>query len=192
VIAGRENVREQREIFYLGERLIPVRELEQVEVSVGDHHIFGLAAHPAAHVDITVGRSRARWIHIQANAGLAFLAIGATSAGDVERHAANIPLLDELDIAAQLDHFTGDLVAENQPRLGGGASADHVLVGAADVGADNFKNDAMLTLPFLLGQLELGVIDVFNFDLARSHVGDAAIASHKSSSVFLGLGSKRA
>jgi hypothetical protein len=40
----------------LGQSLVLVSELEQVEVSVGNHDVTGLSADPTAHVDIAIGR----------------------------------------------------------------------------------------------------------------------------------------
>ena len=100
-------------------------------------HVFGLAADPAAHVDIAVSRAGPRRIHVQADAGLAFLAVAAAAAGDVERHRHQVADLDEFDVAAGFDHLAGDLVAEDQARRRGSAAADHVLVAAADVGGDD-------------------------------------------------------
>jgi len=45
------------------------------------------------------------------------------------------------------DHFTGDLVTQDQTGLGSGAAAHHVLVGAADVAGDYAQDDAVLDLP---------------------------------------------
>ena len=100
----------------LGHGAILVREFQQVEIGVGDHDVFRLAADPAAHVDVAVGRAGPRRIDVQADAGLAFLAIAAAPAGDVERHRDQVADLDEFDVAARLDHFAGDFVAENQAR----------------------------------------------------------------------------
>ena len=55
VVAGGEDVGEQGEVFDLRHRLVFVGEFEQVEIGVGDHDVFGLAADPAAHVDVAVG-----------------------------------------------------------------------------------------------------------------------------------------
>ena len=54
VIAGRENVREQRQVLDLRHRLGFVGELQQVEIGVGNHHVLGLPANPSAHVHIAV------------------------------------------------------------------------------------------------------------------------------------------
>ena len=103
VIAGREDVGQQSEIADLGHCLIAIRKFQQVEIGVGNHDIFGLPADPAAHIDISVSRARPRRIHIQTNAGSAFLTVPATAASDVERHGTQVAFLDEFDIAAGFD-----------------------------------------------------------------------------------------
>ena len=161
VIAGGENVGEQRQVFDLGHRLVGVGEFQQVEVGVGNHDILGLSADPAAHVDVAVRRAGPGGIHVQADAGFSFLAVAAAAAGDVERHGDDVALLDEQHVAAGFDHFAGDFVPEDQPGRRGGAAADHVLIGAADIGGDDFENDAVLNF-FLAGRIvKLGKIDRF-------------------------------
>src|SRR5947208_12541728 len=54
----------------------------------------------------------------------ALLAVPTAPAGDVERHRAEVALLDELDARTGLDHLPGDLVTEDQPGRGGGASTE--------------------------------------------------------------------
>ena len=132
--AGREDVREHRQVEDLLHRLVLVRELEKVPVGVGNHHVLGLPTDPAAHVHIAVCGARPVGIDVQADAGVALLAVPTAPAGDVERHRAEVALLDELDARTGLDHLPGDLVTEDQPGRGGGASTDHVLIGTADVG----------------------------------------------------------
>ena len=52
---GRKYVGQAREILDLGHGLVFVREPQDVEIGVRDHHVLGLAADPTTHVDITVG-----------------------------------------------------------------------------------------------------------------------------------------
>ena len=56
------------------------------------------------------------------------------------------PTLDVFDVGAGFDDFAGDLVAENHAGGCGGAAADHVLIGAADVGGDDLQDDAVIDL----------------------------------------------
>ena len=105
-----------------------------------ERHVLRLPTDPSPHVDIAVCRARAVWVDVEADAGLALLAVAATTAGDVERHRADVALLDELDVRPGLDHLAGDLVAEDEPLGGGRAATDHVLVGTADVGRDGLED----------------------------------------------------
>ena len=176
VEAGREDVRQHRQVEDLLHRLVLVGELQEVPVGVRDHHVLGLAADPAAHVDVAVRRARPVRVDVQADAGVALLAVAAAPAGDVEGDRAEVALLDELDVAADLDHLAGDLVAEDQALGRGRAAADHVLVGAADVGRDDLQDHAVLALaPDVVRvdagtvlQLELRVVDRLHLDLARA------------------------
>ena len=84
VEARREDVREQRQVGNLLHRLRAIWELEQIEVRIRDHHVLGLAAHPAAHVDVAVGRARARRVDVQAHTRVPALARRAAAARDVE------------------------------------------------------------------------------------------------------------
>src|SRR6202012_3191728 len=188
VEAGREDVRQHGQVLDLGQGLVLVGELEQVPVGVGHHHVLGLAADPAAHVHVAVGRARPVRVDVEADAGLAFLAVLAPPAGDVERHAGQGADLDELDVPPGLDDLAEDLVPEDQPGRRGGAAADHVLVTAADVGRDDLEDHAVLALAADVGrvdpgtvlQLQLGVGDVLYFDLARLEVGNGSVSGHRS------------
>src|SRR6185503_13067663 len=99
VVAGGEDVGEEGEVLDLGERLVAIGELEEVEVGVGDHDIFGLSADPAAHIHVAVGGAGAGGVDGEADAGLAFEAVSAASAGDVEGNGDDVALFDELDVA---------------------------------------------------------------------------------------------
>src|SRR5215208_2365669 len=120
VVAGREDVRQHGQVADLLHRLVLVGELEQVPVGVGDGHVLGLAAQPAAHVDIAVGGAGPGRVDVLADAGVALLAVAAAAAGDVEGDADQVADLDELDVAADLGDLAGDLVAEGLALGGGG------------------------------------------------------------------------
>ena len=77
VVTGREYVGEQSQVLDLFQRLVLVREFEQVEICIGRHHIIGLAANPSSHVDVPEGAPGAISIDVQADAGLAFPAVPA-------------------------------------------------------------------------------------------------------------------
>ena len=186
VVAGGEDVRQHREIADLRHGLVLVGELQQVEVRVRDHHVFGLAADPAAHVHVSVGRAGTVGVDVQADAGLALLAVPAAAAGDVERGADQVADLDELDVGPGLDDLAGDLVAEHQALRRGRAAAHHVLVTAADVGGDDPEDHSVRDLPADVRrvdarpvlQLQLRVVDRLDFHVPRLDVGDGPVSWH--------------
>src|SRR5207244_834255 len=159
-------------------------------VGVRNHHVLCLAADPAAHVHVAVSGTGALRVDVEADAGLALLAVPAAPASDVEGHRAEVALLDVLDIAPDLDHLARDLVAEDQAIWRGGPAPDHVLVRAADVGGDDLEDDAVLTLATdVLGidarpvlEHQLGIVDGLDLDLAWTHVGDRLVTRHEAPS----------
>jgi len=183
---GREYVREHGQVADLRHRLVLVRELEQVPVGVGDHHVLGLAADPAAHVHVAIGGTRPLGVHIEADAGLSLLAVAAPAAGDVEGHRAEVALLDDLDVPTDLDDLARDLVAEDQALGGRGAAPNHVLVAAADVGGDDLEDDPLVAPaahvvrmhPRPVFQHELGVVDGVDLNLPRADVGNGLVSRH--------------
>src|SRR3712207_4012738 len=186
VVAGREDVRQHRQVADLGPRLVAVGELQAVPVRVRDHDVLGLTAGPAAHVDVAVGRAGTVGVDVQADAGLALLAVATAAAGDVERHADDVPDLQELDVVALLDDLPGDLVAQHQTLGRRRAPPDHVLVAAADVRGDRPEDDPVRGLaadvgrvdPRPLLELQTGVLEVLDLDLPRTHVHDCLVACH--------------
>ena len=117
----------------------------------------------------------------------AFLAVTAASARDVERHRAEVALLDVLHARPDLDHLTGDLVAQDQTFGGGGPPADHVLVAAADVGrhglddrrVGELASDVVGVDARAVLELESRVVDLLHLDLARALVGHSfVLVSH--------------
>lgn len=64
----------------------------------------GGARPPAAR---TVGAARLRRVDVEADAGVAALAVDAAAAGDVEGDGHDVALLDVLDVAANLDDLCG-------------------------------------------------------------------------------------
>ncbi|MNN56279.1 hypothetical protein D3C81_1711990 [compost metagenome] len=68
-------------------------------------------------------------------------------------------------------------MAQDQADLGSGAAADHVLVGAADVGGDHLEDHAVLD--FLAAWvLHFRVVDFLHLDLARAEIHHSTIARH--------------
>ena len=88
--AGGEDVGEHGEVFDLRHGLGFVGELDEVEIGVGDHDIFGLAADPSAHVDVAVGSAGAAGVDVEADAGFLLTAGAAAAAGDVEGNGDEI------------------------------------------------------------------------------------------------------
>ena len=71
-------------------------------------------------------------------------------------------------------------MAEDHPGGRGGAAADHVLIGAADVGGDDLQDDTVIDL--LSGRIfEFGVVDRLHFDMIWTEKDDSAIGRHKNS-----------
>lgn len=132
VIAGGENVTQAGQVAHCFARLIFVGKLQRVPVRIWHHHVLGLAADPTSHVDMAIGTAGAICVDIETHAGVTFLAIAAAPAGDIKRHGNEIALLDELDVTAAFDYFTGDLVPKHhagrrnptstRPFTGSGAS----------------------------------------------------------------------
>src|SRR5205814_6205720 len=87
----------------------------------------------------------------------------------------DVALLDELDVAPRFDDLAGDLVAEDQSCGGGSPPADHVLVGAADVGGDDLEQHAVLDFFLACRVVELGEVDGLDLHFAGLDVGDATI-----------------
>src|SRR3981081_2796345 len=54
VVTGGENVGEAGQISNLFHGLSFVRQLQEIEVGIRNHHVFGLTADPSSHVDISV------------------------------------------------------------------------------------------------------------------------------------------
>jgi len=182
VIAGGEDIAEECEVFDLGHGLGFVGEFQEVEVRIRDHDVFGLAADPTAHVDVAVRRTRPGRIDVEADAGASFLAVSAAAAGDVERDRNDVAFFDVFDIAAGFDHLAGDFVAEDKAGRRGGSATDHVLVGTADIGGDDFEDNPVFDLFAGGGTHQLGEVDAFNFNNAGLDVSQASIRCHSRAS----------
>src|SRR5450830_687453 len=183
VVAGGQDVGEAGQVSYFLHGLVAVRQFQQVEVGVRHQHVFGLAAGPVAHVDVAVGATGTGRVDGQAHAGVLLFAGAAAAARHVERHRDQVADFQVLDVAALLDHFTGDLVTEHQAGLGSGAAAHHVLVGAADVGGDHAQDDAVFNLP-ATRVLHFGIVDFLYFDLAVAEIHDTTITRHAFTSLL--------
>src|SRR5918993_5015469 len=113
--------------------------IERVKVREGNNHVLGLPADPAAHIHVAVGRACPRRVDVEADPGLSLLAVTTPSAGDVEGYRAEVADVYELYVVALLDDLARDLVPQRLPDRGRRPSADHMLIGAADVGRENLE-----------------------------------------------------
>ena len=72
------------------------------------------------------------------------------AARNVERDGAKVSLLDEFHVLSALDDLSGDFVTKNHVSTWQRSTATHhMLVGTANVGADNLQNNSVLTLALL-------------------------------------------
>ena len=181
MIPGGENVRQAGQVADLLHGLCLVRKLQQIEIGVRHHDIFGLASNPSPHVDIAIRGARPCGIHTQTYSGRTFLAVPAAPAGDVKRDRNEISDLDEFNVASGLKNLSGDFVPEDQSLRRRGAAADHMLVAAANIGGNDLQNHSVLALSF--SQRQFGKVDGLHLDLARSHVRYSTIARHRFSSL---------
>src|SRR5258708_22454584 len=111
---------------------------------MGTHYGGGLSTDPAAHIHVTVGRARTRRVHAETDSSPPFFAIPAAAAGDVEGYRNQIAHFDVFHVSPGFDHFTSDLVAQNQAGGRSGAATNHMLVATADVGGNHFQDDAVI------------------------------------------------
>src|SRR5690606_38959671 len=94
--------------------------------------------------------------------------------------------VDELHVRPDLDHLAGDLVPENETLRHGRATADHVLVGSADVRGDGPDDGAVRKLPSHVGRVdartvlefEVRIVDVDDVHLAWALVSDSSVRGH--------------
>ena len=174
MVAGGQDVGQAGQVADFFHGAVAVREFQQVEVGVRHHHKLGLAANPAAHVDIAVGTASAGGIDAQAHAGVLLLAGAAAATGHVERHRHDVALFEGFHITAHFQHLAGDFVAQHQTGQRGGPAAHHVLVGTADVGGQHPQNHAVLCR---LAQRvdEFGERDGLHLDLAVAYVYDTSV-----------------
>ncbi|MNJ45870.1 hypothetical protein D3C77_409820 [compost metagenome] len=128
VIAGRKDVRQAGQVANFLHGTITIRQFQQIEVGVGDHHVLGLSPSPVTHVDVAIGAPRACRVYAQADTCVHFLTGTAAPAGHVERHRNQIAYFQVFDVTTFFDHLACDLVAKHQSYLCCGTSTDHVLV----------------------------------------------------------------
>jgi hypothetical protein len=73
-------------------------------------------------------------------------------------------------------------VTEDDSFRRGGATANHVLIAAADIGRDNLQNHAMFALA--TAQRQDGKINILNFNHARPDISNPTVGRHRKSSSF--------
>ena len=178
VIAGWQDIRETGQVLNLLHRLRLVGELQQVEVGVRNHDVFGLSSYPSAHVHIAIGTPGAPGVHSQAYAGFAFSAVPASAARHVERSRHQVADFEKFDVGPNLDHFAGDLVAQNESCGRRGAPSDHMLVTTTDVRDNDLQNHAVLDR-FADRIHQFWIVDALNFDFTRLDIHDTTIACHR-------------
>ena len=62
------------------------------------------------------------------------------------------------DVAALLDHFTGDLVTQHESGWSRGSAANHVLIATANIGGYDLQDYAMVNF-LAFGVLQLWIVD---------------------------------
>ena len=68
-------------------------------------------------------------------------------------------------------------MAEDQTMRGRGPAAHHMLITAANVGANDLKNDAVFTLSGT--EREFREVNGLDFDFTRTEINDATIGCHQ-------------
>ena len=134
VEGSREDVREKRQIADLLHGLVTVRELQQLEVRIGNKKILGLSAVPAAQVE-AVGSGIGVRVAGLADLGTTVAAVTAAAASHVEGNRDQVAFLQKLDVRADFHDFPGHLMPHDHAFRGGEGPAVDVEVTAADVGS---------------------------------------------------------
>ncbi len=165
-------------ILDLGHGLVFVREPQDVEIGVRDHHVLGLAADPTTHVDITVGSTGTGGVDIQADARFPFFAIAAAAARNIKGHRDEITNVHKFNVPACFDDLTGNLMPEYEPGRCRGAASHHVLVAPTNIGAHHPEDHTMVTTA--VSESKHREIDRLELDLAGANVRNTLVAPHTS------------
>lgn len=73
--------------------LLSSRELQSIEVRVGNTNILSLTSSVGTHGDITISTSGKSGVDASAESSSAFFTVTTAAVGDVERHNYTVPLL---------------------------------------------------------------------------------------------------
>ncbi|MNE87106.1 hypothetical protein D3C80_1842660 [compost metagenome] len=90
MIAGGQDVREAGQVADFFHSAITIRQLKEVEICVGHHHVLCLATGPITHVDIAVSTTWTGRIDAQAHASVHLFAGAASATGHVEGYRYQI------------------------------------------------------------------------------------------------------
>jgi hypothetical protein len=177
VIPSGEDVGQQSQISYLGHRLLFIRELEQIEIGVGDHDIVGLSTDPAPHVHVSVSATGATWVDVQTDSRLPLFTVSTSATRNIERSGCEVANIKELDIATLFNDLAGDLMTKNRSNRRRRAATHHVLITSADIGRNQLQDDRVFEFPAIV--FHFWVVDIFDFDPACPYVCDTTIPCHK-------------
>ncbi|UQV18111.1 hypothetical protein MU852_15370 [Brevundimonas albigilva] len=129
-----------------------LRQLQTIEVRIGNAHQLGLTTLPRTHLGKAIRCAGGSRVGREAETRQTAFAIFAETATDVERHAHAIALLDAIYGSADFDDLAKVFVTENFALLKAGAALIHVKVRPADIGRG--QPDDNIGLLF-----DLGIID---------------------------------
>jgi hypothetical protein len=73
--------------------LFTSRELQSIEVRVGNTNILSLTSSVGTHGDVTISSSGKSGVDASAESSSAFFTVAAAAVGDVERHNYTVALL---------------------------------------------------------------------------------------------------
>src|SRR5664280_1474030 len=163
VPAGGENVGQHHVVVLFF--LCIVRELEAVEVGVGNAKVFGLYSAVRSHAGETVGRTGRSGIGSKTKPSKTAFTIFAEAARDIERKTHPVADLDPVHDFAHLHDLAEILVAEDSAFLHVGPALVHVQVGATDVGARDLHQR-------IGGPFDFRVRDIFDDYVARTFINE--------------------
>lgn len=123
--SSREDVSQERKVRLV---LLSSRQLQAIEVGKRHADVLCLAALVWTHGDISISSTGESGIDARAEGGLPFFTVPASTISDVEGHHNTIALLQQRHPGSAFGDDAHVLVAEDQARLGGGATLVHVQI----------------------------------------------------------------